>query len=88
MRRFRDDNRGSVVVFIVFIIALGIGGFFYKIANMIVEATQNDAPAKLSATTEYQTFIWFGTWAILILILIGLFVWFVSSLQKSKYARI
>ena len=79
------NNRGSVVVFIIFLIALGIGGFFYKVLSNVVSAAEADAPTILTDTVQYQTMVWFWSWGILILILIGLFSWFLASLQKSKY---
>lgn len=87
LKKLKSDNGGSVVMFIAFLMALGVGGFFYKVFSNVVSVTEADAPEVLTATVQYQTMTWFWSWGILILILIGLISHFLASLQKSKYER-
>lgn len=97
MHKLRNEQNGSAVILILFILALFIGGFFYtqieKVVDEIENAVENDtSDTFLSVTGEpladdstYQFYLWMFAWGVPILILIGLSLWFVRNLRKDRY---
>lgn len=82
LRELRQDNRGSVVVIIVFIVAVVGFGLIYTWIKPAWEAIAD------VTTTEDSTFdflYWYLSFGIIIVFLIGCITWLVSQLQKSRY---
>jgi len=81
-KKLRKDERGSVVLFIVYVIALFGGAFIYTYFH---KAMTYVADATTWSGSQWNFLVWFLDWGIPILMFIGVSLWFISQLQKPKY---
>lgn len=84
MRTFKNDNSGSVVPTLIFILLLGFISFIFLVANIYLEIFMNlMAPGPMR---QFFSLI-FPYGSIIILFFIIAFS-YVLYMQKSKYSRV
>ena len=85
------DERGSAIMFIAVILTLGMGGFLYVLMDHPVETMGGVLEGSVKDTGVDRTIdafrfqAWFWDNLFMLLVMIGLGVWFISSLQKARY---
>lgn len=82
MRRLLKDERGSVVVFLEYGLALAGGAFLYSVMSRVVNHV---AKTTTASGPSWNFLLWSWEWLVPALLLFGVTLWFLASLQKRYY---
>lgn len=91
VRPLMGDERGSIVVVIVFIFTIALAGFMYTLIDGVLAEFIDDLVADVlpggssDATYSFLNYVWVFT-PLFVLIVSGL--WLINHMQKSKYREV